>query len=253
MLKTKNSHERDEAIFFDEEPHKYYINGKCDNISATTLIHSYGEKFDADRIIGFMMRGKNWSESKYYGMTKEEIKQQWKDNGSEAARLGTHMHKSIEDYWNELEVDNDSKEYDLFKKFREDHPDLKAYRTEWEVYQEDYDICGSIDMIFENDDGTLSIYDWKRCKEIEKNSKYNKKCKKPVSHLPDTNYWHYALQLNLYKFILESKYGKTIKDLHILCLHPINDEYLKFELPDLQKEIKDLLEDHITKKRKNST
>ena len=28
-------------------------------------------------------------------------------------------------------------------------------------------LCGSIDMIYEHEDGRVSIYDWKRCKEIK--------------------------------------------------------------------------------------
>ena len=72
-LQVKNRHPRDEHIFFDEAPHKYYINGVCDNISVTTLIHTYGEKFDADKIIQKMMNSMNWENSKYYGMTADEI------------------------------------------------------------------------------------------------------------------------------------------------------------------------------------
>ena len=64
-------------------------------------------------------------------------------------------------------------------------------------------------MIFENPDGSLQIYDWKRCKEISYDSYYGKAAITPcISHLPDTNFWHYSLQLNVYKNILEIKYGK---------------------------------------------
>lgn len=250
-LKLLNKHERDAALFFDEEPHKYYINGVCNNISATTLIHKYGEQFDADKVIKKMMCGKSWENSKYYGMTADEIKTSWSNNGMEAAKLGTKMHKSIENYWNKIEndtEDTDTIEFKMFLQFHKDHPDLVPYRTEWEVYQEDYDICGSIDMIFVNEDNSLSIYDWKRCKKIEKEPAFKKYCKVPVKHLPDTNYWHYSLQLNLYKFILESKYNKVIKDMHILCLHPlnINEAYQKYEIQDLQNEIKDILNHYKT-------
>ena len=249
MLKTISSHVRDNAIWFDEEPHKYYINGVCDNISATTLIHTYAEKFDSDKIIKFMMKSKKWPENKYYGMTPDEIKKLWSDNGAEAAKEGTKMHKSIENFWNGLPPENESKEYEMFLKFKDDHPNLVAYRTEWEVYQEDYGICGSIDMIFINEDDSLSLYDWKRCKDIDKVNRYGKKCLYPVNHLPDTNYWHYSLQLNLYKFIIESKYDKVVKDMHILCLHPNKDEYQKFEIQDFQKEIQNLLKHYVENKK----
>ena len=50
------------------------------------------------------MKSPKWPESKYYGMTKEEIKKSWNDNGDNAAKLGTDMHKMFEDYYNGLEV-----------------------------------------------------------------------------------------------------------------------------------------------------
>ena len=32
----------------------------------------------------------------------------------------------------------------------------------------------------------------------------------PLSHLPDCNYWHYSLQLNVYRWVLENLYGPRI-------------------------------------------
>jgi hypothetical protein len=98
-------------------------------------------------------------------------------------------------------------------------------------------------MIFENEDGTLQIYDWKRCRDIKKNDGFgkcaNKEC---IEHLPDTNYWHYCLQLNTYKAILEEKYDKKITDLYLVCLHPDNKNknYQRIKVVDLQEEVKDL-------------
>ena len=63
-----------------------------------------------------------------------------------------------------------------------------------------------------------------------------------INHLPDTNFWHYALQLNTYKAIIEEKYGKKVTNLCLVCLHP-NNKNKSFQIiavPDLQKEIKDL-------------
>ena len=95
-----------------------------------------------------------------------------------------------------------------------DFPELKPYRTEGCVYYEELKLSGSIDMIFENPDGTLQIYDWKRCKEISYDSSFGKFAKTPcISHLPDTNFWHYSLQLNVYRAILELKYGKKVTGL----------------------------------------
>jgi hypothetical protein len=98
-------------------------------------------------------------------------------------------------------------------------------------------------MIYENPDGTLSIYDWKRAKLITRINNFNKFALPPqICHLPDSNFWHYALQLNTYKAIIEQKYGKIVKHLFLVRLHPDAEEknYELIELPDLSTEIKDL-------------
>ena len=41
-----------------------------------------------------------------------------------------------------------------------------------------------------------------------------------IKHLQDSNYWHYCLQLNTYKALLEKNYGVKVKDLYLVCLHP---------------------------------
>ena len=142
-------------------------------------------------------------------------------------------------------TDNEPKEWLYFLEFVKDHPTLKPYRTEWMIFDEDLKLAGSIDMVYENPDGTLSIYDWKRSKEISKINSWNKTALNPIiSHLPDTNFWHYALQLNTYKAILERKYGKTVSNLCLVRLHPDNTEetYELLEVPILTKEMDELFE-----------
>jgi hypothetical protein len=95
-------------------------------------------------------------------------------------------------------------------------------------------------------DTPLAIYDWKRCREITKTNRGNKFATHPaIEHLPDTNYWHYALQLNLYKYILQTKYDKKITDLYIIVLHPEGQNYQRIKLPDLQSEVADLITERI--------
>jgi hypothetical protein len=60
--------------------------------------------------------------------------------------------------------------------------------------------------------------------------------------LADTNFWHYALQLNTYKTIIEEKYGKKVVGLCLVCLHPNNSDYQLIEVPFLEKEMVDLFE-----------
>jgi ATP-dependent exoDNAse (exonuclease V) beta subunit len=141
---------------------------------------------------------------------------------------------------------NETLEWNYFLQFIKDHPHLKPYRTEWMIYDEELKLAGSIDMVYENPDGTLAIYDWKRSKEIIKTNNWNKFASNPlIAHMPDTNFWHYSLQLNTYKAILERKYEKTVTKLCLVRLHPNNEEktYELLEVPILTKEIDELFEE----------
>ena len=251
FLSTKNHHLRDQNISFDEGPHIYTIDGDSDYISVTTFVHSHFEHFDADKIIDNMMKNPiKWQKNKYYGRSKKEIKDLWDKNRDEAADAGTKMHYDIECYYNNNPNQNNSIEYQYFNNYLQFHNHLKPYRTEWMVWDKELKFAGSIDMVYEEDDGTLSIYDWKRCKEIKKVNSFNKySTNEIISHLPDTNYWHYALQLNIYKALLEKNYDKKIKDLYLVCLHPDSKHknFEKIKVVDLQNEVKELFEERKNK------
>jgi hypothetical protein len=247
-LKELNPHPRDEFIQFDEGPHIYTVHGEQGYTSVTTWNHSHFSHFDADAVIECMVKKGSLQDptNKYYGMTPIQIKKMWKKNGIEASGSGTKMHADIEYYYNAEPKINDSIEYQYFLQFAKDFNHLKPYRTEWMVYYEDLKLSGSIDMIFENpEDGTLIIYDWKRVKEIKYEHDFNKyahtEC---IKHLPDTNFWHYSLQLNTYRTILEKKYGKNISGMYLVCLHPDNPlkTYERIEVPFLTTEMENLFE-----------
>jgi len=265
-LQKRNQHPRDKFIQFFEQDHKYIITCDPDSIytSVTTWNHSHFPHFDADQVIKKMMNGKSWKEGhKYWGKTKEQIKEEWDTNKNSVSTAGTDMHYQIEcfmnnpnisktlykhsdlfaEYLEQSFVEEDSKEWTYFLNYIQDTPDFIPYRTEWTIFHEDIKLAGSIDMVYENEDGTLNIYDWKRAKNITPVNTYNKYAiTETISHLPDSNFWHYTLQLNTYKAILEDKYGKKVKDLYLVRLHPDAEEenYELIKLPDLQKEIKEL-------------
>jgi hypothetical protein len=216
--------------------------------SVTTFNHLHFAEFDADLILRKMNLKKPGG--KYFGLSPEEIKAGWDKNRDEAARLGTALHANIEDYYNrdrDLAIDRENQQaFAYFQNFhayfQKTQPQMRPYRTEWTIYDETVLIAGTIDMVFENTlDGTLSIYDWKRCKELKKVPAFGQfaitEC---ISHLPDTNFWHYALQLNMYKAILEAQYGKQVQDLCLVLLHPSQANFQIVRVPDLHKEVQDL-------------
>lgn len=272
ILSVFNAHSRDKYITFFEEGHKYIVLFEPDvkYTSVTTWNHEHFSQFNADEVIKNMMKGKSWKEGhKYWGLSADQIKALWDNNKGSVSQAGTDLHYQIECFHNESSLQqldysnadlyelylkkgnkfkNNSVEWDYFIHFVKDHSHLKPYRTEWIIYHEEARISGSIDMVYKNPDGTLSIYDWKRSKNITRINTFNKFAITPIiCHLPDSNFWHYALQLNTYKYILEAKYGAKINGLFLVRLHPDAEEknYELIELPDLQAEIHQLFEERI--------
>jgi ATP-dependent exoDNAse (exonuclease V) beta subunit len=242
LLKKQNTHPRDKRIAFDEGPHIYYIDGDSSYTSVTTWVGSHFPHFNADKIINKMMKSKKWSKSKYFGQTKEEIKQLWSNTGKEACDLGTKLHYNIECFYNKNKITDDSVGYKQFLNFQEKIGQfMNPYRTEWTIFDEKLKIAGSIDMIFKNDDGTFTIYDWKRSKEIKKSNWFESATTHCINHLPASNFWKYSLQLNIYRTILERNYGITISKMCLLSLHPNQKNYQIHVVPFLKNEITDLV------------
>jgi hypothetical protein len=272
-LANLNPHERDPYIEFDEGPHIYTVRGEGGYTSVTTWIHEIFPHFDSYKVIdaSISRAGKDWNvkekNKKYWHqtenrpMTREEIKQTWSENALTSSTAGTKLHYDIECYYNKVPTTNTSIEYEYFKKylvdFEKEHPYLIPYRTEWMVYYEDVKLSGSIDMIYQDTRDTtgttLVIYDWKRCKEIVYDDDYGNPGGSipPVEDLPNVNFWHYTMQLNIYKKILEDKYGKKITKLALVALHPDHRNYEIHDVDIMEERINALFEyrkNNMTKK-----
>ena len=75
----------------------------------------------------------------------------------------------------------------------------------------------------------LAIFDWKRTKELKRRGF---RCGRgALSGLPDCNFWHYAMQLNTYRWILQRRYGKRVTRLALVVLHPNQASYRVVEVP----------------------
>lgn len=244
-----NYHPRDARITFYEPTHTYTIDGSSKGIiSGTGFLHQFFPHFDAKKTIEKMMKSQKWPASPYFGMTADEIEKHWSDKGKDASTKGTAMHLAIEQFMNGAYevIDNEVKktvEFQYFMNFWNDHgADLEPYRAEWSVFSEEHMLCGQIDMLFKRkSDGAFLIYDWKRSREIKTSNEWAKG-HAPLDHLDDSNYWHYSLQLNLYRWVLEHLYSMKIADMYLIICHPENKNYRRMRLPRLDQEIEDMLE-----------
>ena len=141
-----------------------------------------------------------------------------------------------------------SVEFGFFLDYFRDHclGKMRPYRSEWYVFDEDEDVrvCGSIDMLFsditDETNRRLFIVDWKRSKEIRTRNMFEKGFG-PCAHYDSCNHVQYSLQLNLYKYILESKYDKVVVGMMLVILHPTNKTYKLFPVADMQADIHRML------------
>jgi ATP-dependent exoDNAse (exonuclease V) beta subunit len=194
--------------------------------------------FNADKILE-KMRIKG---TKYDGMTKEEIKEMWNQNALEAQQQGTRLHAVIERYYKKEEVTVDEwalPEMQQFKTFTEINA-LTPYGVEWRIYIEEVQLAGTIDFVALNEDGTLDLYDWKRAKQMDVHNSYNK-YSSIVQHIPDTNFGHYTVQLNLYKYMIEQKYNKRVRHMYLVCMYPTQMSFKQYEVQDIQTDIPTIL------------
>ena len=241
LLSSKNHYERDERIQFSDSDHTYLIDKKNKAVSVTELIGRYFPKFDKEF----------WAnkESIKTGKPKNEILKKWDELGKKARDLGTELHEQIENFYNSKEYIR-SKELDKFFKFHKNHIQdrYEPHRTEWRIFDEDKNIAGTVDMVYEKENGELFIFDWKRSKKIinsdgsiEKNNPFENGLN-GLSHLPSSDYVKYCLQQNIYKNILESKYDKKVSSMNLLILHPHIENYHIIQVESFKNETKYLLD-----------
>ncbi len=239
-MNTENKHERDDNIIFEPDGHTYIVNNQKSYISVTTFVKTLFKPFNADATIKRMKSSTYWNPAhKHYGKTDEEIKTEWTKVGLIASQQGTGLHQYIDDYLNDKLTDEPQIiEWLYFKNFMATLKGTK-YRTEWTIYDEENQICGTLDFLVKNDDGTYTLIDWKRTKSL-----YQPK----TDTISNLTYWHYTLQLNTYKYILEKHYGIIVSKMLIVQMHPGMSNYKVFNIPDRQSNIIRYLQERKNKK-----
>jgi hypothetical protein len=244
---------RDARIRFFEEEHYYEIDGARAPRSVTALVHQFETAFDGPRVAARMQRSSRWTTRceefrKADGeiMTPEEMAEHWKRNGRVQAARGTLMHYQIEQWLNGYSIaEPHSFEFRCFLRFVDDFlapRRIVPFRTELSIFHCGLRCAGQIDFLaYELSTESYVLFDWKRCKKLETDSPYNERLKAPLDHLPKCNYVLYALQLNIYRYILESEYGLRISAMYLAVFHPNGRGPVCAEVPRLEEEMDALL------------
>lgn len=249
---SKAKHPSGVEIEFFEDTHSYVsiINGQeIKYTSGTQFIHQFFKPFDADGKIAERCAAKE-------GCSIEEIKAKWAKAGKDATSLGTKVHECCEDVElgrKELRhTPADAREERLIsnatKMAKRFYDNLDILGVEKIVFSPSLKIAGTIDLFARSKkDGTYIIGDWKTNKAIDIEDKWGKFALPPISHLHDTNFTTYSLQLSLYQYLMKNE-GYVPKDskFKMFLVHVTEQEAKLIEVPDLGLEIRDMFIHQLT-------
>jgi len=217
------------SIVFKANDHSYTSIDDSDIkwVSVTKLVSNFKEPFDAEGVAAKVSKNKK---SKWYGKTAKEIQAAWKEESERALELGTFYHNQREaDLCALASIEKEGFILPIYTPIEKDGikyaPDQKispGIYPEHMVYLKSAGICGQSDLVEVVGD-KVNIIDYKSNKKIETESFVNwegisKKMLFPVNHLDDCNYYHYALQLSIYMYII-LKHNPKLKPGNIYIHH----------------------------------
>jgi len=117
---------------------------------------------------------------------------------------------------------------------------------------DEYNVAGTVDALFKKPQKEeYLIIDWKRSKKLVVDGHPKKYgygyALSELNHLDNSSYYKYALQQNMYKYILEKTYGLPISSMNLIVLHENFDTYYRVNLVNMAKEVAVIFESLITK------
>lgn len=226
----------DNLVSLEPIQHKYFHKVTGDEyMSVSKFLSLFKKPFD--KSIAYNCAGKG----DYVGMTAEEVLLHWEVYGQERANEGTRIHNSLELFSNTTTIlaENEdlrpailnitSKYKDYYRQYNEvvlHDDDAKNAGTSDKVFVVNSQKDSPIDLgdFKTNLKGVLQVDLDKAGKPIHK---YMLHC---LSHLIDSKYNFYALQLSEYAFMLEKQTGRKIRKLFIHYINP-NNPLINYQIP----------------------
>lgn len=172
----------------------------------------------------------------------EEVASNWEKEGETARKVGTDVHELIDLFYKTGERHSTCREFRLFLQFHSMVEKLGyiPFASEKKVFHQDLLLAGRVDMLYMHKDQKdapkkkLWLVDWKRCKSIHTTGYNDRTGLPPLDGLPDCNYQHYTMQLNVYKYLLKNIHGYEVNMMSLVVLHPEQTVYSLYHVPDRQ-------------------
>lgn len=197
-----------DIITFTENGHTYIDNSNRAYMSVTTLIGKAFPKFDS---LGIAQK-----KASKLGISVEDVLNEWEEKGNIGRNNGTRVHEYCENYvlnktllYNPIDI-NEKIRFDSAISMIDKLVSLFnpiATETEKLVFSPHFQLAGSIDWLFKLKEDQYIIFDWKILSRDLSKSGFNNQTGHilPTINIQDSNYWHYALQLQIYEYILKSE------------------------------------------------
>jgi len=226
----------DQSCYLDKDGNKY---PRVSHIIETF----FGGAKDPKQLLTNM---KPENKKRSYGeMDDETILKQWEDNKNLACKLGTLMHDSIEQFLltkeKPLETTDD---FDRFiEYFWEPLVTSPQSGDGLTFYAAEQRLTYKFSDMFVNPKGGYVLCDWKRSKGIRPGDTFpplNKKAPSTQFKWHDNAWFHYSLQLNIYKRMWENAYPeKKVVQLLLVCMHANHPGDRVMEVPVMKNETLD--------------
>lgn len=236
-------------VKFYSDTHTYIYEGEAMRkrlISVNEAISKFIPPFNPEEVIDkFYDKWQSDPENKYYGKTREEIKNEWKKKSLDACKWGTFVHSEIEalfegskegEFNQENDYHNLSEEVEAFKKWYNQQWETgwRLYGSEVLVYDAEVGLAGTVDLILQRkteNDTEYKIVDFKTNDPENRNKSAYEQFKPPINR-PYTLEEKYFIQLNFYNhlFIPGEPLEKTI-------LYLNGETYEEVSVPDRTREV----------------
>lgn len=222
-------------LVFDRAAHEYrYAGRKMKGVSS--LISLFKRPFDSAY----------WSKYKAdkANVSQQQILDEWAAKRDAACDLGHRVHEFAEmrAFFGEYQPEGVLAGYEAGINAAYRDLAIQPIEPEKPVCDPSIGIAGTVDLICKIDPISEkglphnAILDWKTNATISMSSKYGDTMLPPLSHLDDCSFNHYALQLNLYRFILARRYDFHAERLCLVWL-PGDSTYQLIDIPILETEV----------------
>ena len=199
-----------------------------------------------------------------FNKAQQDILDEWQRQNEESCKRGTAIHAQLENMYVK-KSNTDLKKYGLGgtflvntnKSLEMNNQTLleidKGVFPEYLVSRKSEDgkfkLAGQIDLLIK-DGNNIWVRDYKTNRKIDQKSYFDPVTKKnqmmlaPLSNIMDSNYWHYALQLSTYAWMLQ-KINPEFKIQGLTLEHHDHfDNIVEYEVPYLKSDVERMCKDY---------